>query len=129
MLALCAIAVNPWAGSLAAFEEPENGVHPRRLELIAELLVSLATQQDRQVIVTTHSAHFCGAVLKRTRDAPEDVSVMGVRREEGATKASLIEFRDTLFEDHELRGRSRGSRCSTTSGKRCCAGRRTIERA
>jgi len=28
VLALCAIAVNPWKGSLLAFEEPENGVHP-----------------------------------------------------------------------------------------------------
>ena len=32
VLALCAIAVNPWGGSLLAFEEPENGVHPRRLD-------------------------------------------------------------------------------------------------
>ena len=53
VLGLCAIAVNPWGGSLLAFEEPENGVHPRRLELIAQLLLSLALDQGRQVIVQT----------------------------------------------------------------------------
>src|SRR4030042_1642376 len=58
VLALCTIAVNPWSGSLLAFEQPENGVHPRRIELIAQLLASLATEQKRQVIVTTHSPLF-----------------------------------------------------------------------
>ena len=67
VLARCAIAVNPWSGGLVAFEEPENGVHPRRLELIAKLLISLAMDQNHQVIVTTHSALFCGAVLKESR--------------------------------------------------------------
>jgi hypothetical protein len=55
VLALCAIAVNPWNGPLSAFEEPENGVHPRRLELIADLLTSLALEQGRQLVVTSHS--------------------------------------------------------------------------
>jgi predicted ATPase len=62
VLALCAIAANPWARTLLAFEEPENGVHPRRLELIAELLTSLAVEHKRQVIITTHSPLFCDAV-------------------------------------------------------------------
>ncbi|HQK95498.1 MAG TPA: ATP-binding protein [Armatimonadota bacterium] len=39
VLALCSICTNPWASGLVAFEEPENGVHPRRLELIAQMLV------------------------------------------------------------------------------------------
>ena len=34
VLALCTIALNPWSDSLLALEEPENGVHPRRIELI-----------------------------------------------------------------------------------------------
>ena len=69
VLALCAIAANPWGGSLIAFEEPENGVHPRRIELIAQLLISLARNQKRQVIATTHSPVFCDAILKHARQA------------------------------------------------------------
>jgi predicted ATPase len=40
--------------SLLGFEEPENGVHPDRLDLIALLLKNLA-DNGTQVIVTTHS--------------------------------------------------------------------------
>jgi len=40
--------------ALLGFEEPENGIHPRRLRLIAELLKTQATA-DTQLIVTTHS--------------------------------------------------------------------------
>ncbi len=39
---------------LIGFEEPENGIHQRRLRLIASLLKNLASS-DTQVIVTTHS--------------------------------------------------------------------------
>lgn len=40
--------------ALLGFEEPENGIHPDRLDLIASLLKTLSTD-DTQVIVTTHS--------------------------------------------------------------------------
>ena len=55
ILALCALSVNPWSGTLLAIEEPENGVHPRRVELIAKMLASLALDQGRQIVVSTHS--------------------------------------------------------------------------
>lgn len=68
VLALCAIASNPWGGSLLTLEEPDNGVHPRRIELIARLLFSLA--ERRQVILTTHSPLLVDAILKlKERDA------------------------------------------------------------
>lgn len=40
---------------LVGFEEPENGVHPRRIQLIAELLKTRAGIGNTQYIVTTHS--------------------------------------------------------------------------
>ncbi len=39
--------------TVVGFEEPENGVHPRRLQLIAELLQNAA--EHKQIIVNTHS--------------------------------------------------------------------------
>lgn len=102
VLALCAIAVNPWGGSLLAFEEPENGVHPRRLELIAQLLTSLALEQDRQVVVTTHSPLFCDAVLKAARSRPADVGLFNVRRAGQATVVQPFDIAGPLFKDHEL---------------------------
>lgn len=41
--------------TLIGFEEPENGIHPRRLRLVAELLKSRASLAESQLIVTTHS--------------------------------------------------------------------------
>ncbi len=40
--------------ALLGLEEPENGVHPRRIQLIAEILRSLVSDST-QVIATTHS--------------------------------------------------------------------------
>jgi predicted ATPase len=102
VLALCAIAVNPWGGSLLAFEEPENGVHPRRLELIAQLLLSLALEQGRQVVVTTHSPLFCDAVLKSARRRPDDVGLFNVRRDGSATVVQPFDVPAPLFEDQEI---------------------------
>lgn len=52
MLALTGAREPP---SLVGFEEPENGIHPARLELIAELLKTRAMRGHTQYIVTTHS--------------------------------------------------------------------------
>lgn len=41
--------------SLIGLEEPENGVHPRRLNLIAKYLKTRAEAGNTQFIVTTHS--------------------------------------------------------------------------
>ena len=41
--------------ALVGFEEPENGINPRRIKLIAELLKTRAYTFNTQYIVTTHS--------------------------------------------------------------------------
>ena len=55
MLGLLALTGVDDAPALIGFEEPENGVHPRRIQLIAELLKTQETLQQTQYIVTTHS--------------------------------------------------------------------------
>ena len=52
LLALTGVANPP---SLVGFEEPENGIHPRRIQLIAELLKTRSGIGPTQYIVTTHS--------------------------------------------------------------------------
>lgn len=56
ILGLLAI-INPLAPStVVGYEEPENGVHPRRLKLIAELLSNADSFENRmQLMVNTHS--------------------------------------------------------------------------
>ena len=55
MLGLLALTGIGEAPALVGFEEPENGVHPRRIQLIAELLKTQETLRQTQYIVTTHS--------------------------------------------------------------------------
>ncbi|MEW6220852.1 MAG: ATP-binding protein [Thermodesulfobacteriota bacterium] len=102
VLALCAIAVNPWGGSLLAFEEPENGVHPRRLELIAQLLLSLALEQGRQVVVTTHSPLFCDAMLRGAGRRPSDIGLFNVRRDGATTIVQPFDVSGPLFQNQEI---------------------------
>lgn len=108
VLALCAIAVNPWGGSLVAFEEPENGVHPRRLMLIAQLLISLATERQTQVIVTTHSPLFCQEIVNyvnrspATTDVLERPAILNVRQEQGTTVIRRLGAIEPLFADTEI---------------------------
>src|SRR5262249_51822600 len=52
LLALLGVKDTP---TLIGFEEPENGIHPRRIKLVAELLRSLARSGDTQLVITTHS--------------------------------------------------------------------------
>ena len=107
VLALCAIAANPWGGSLLAFEEPENGVHPRRLDLIARLLVSLATspapgQSPPQVIVTTHSPIFCDSILDEKQSKPDSIALLNVRHGQSGTEVHPFPLSGPLFRKSEV---------------------------
>ncbi len=103
VLALCAMAVNPWGGSLVALEEPENGVHPRRIDLIAQLLLSLTDQYQRQVVVTTHSPLFVDAILKVKREAESsDIGLFNVRLTAQGTVVEPFDVTDPLFQDAEI---------------------------
>lgn len=55
VLGLLALSGAKEQPSLIGFEEPENGIHPRRIQLVAELLKTRALLGETQYIVTTHS--------------------------------------------------------------------------
>ena len=55
MLGLLALTGADEVPSLVGIEEPENGVHPRRIQLIAELLKTRTILGPTQYIATTHS--------------------------------------------------------------------------
>ena len=77
MLGLLALSEVDQGPALVGFEEPENGVHPRRIELIAELLRTQESLNQTQHIITTHSP-----ILP---DLLEDESLFAVRRLNGQT--------------------------------------------
>ncbi len=78
MLGLLALAGARETPALVGFEEPENGVHPRRIQLIAELLKTQQSLQQTQYIVTTHSPILPNLLPYG--------SLFAVRRREGVTR-------------------------------------------
>jgi predicted ATPase len=76
-LSLLAILLNPSAQSLVCIEEPEIGLHPDLLPLLAQLLREASERM--QLIVTTHS----DALVDALSDTPE--SVLVCEKHEGST--------------------------------------------
>lgn len=96
ILGLCTIAVTTTAGVIA-FEEPENGVQPQRIERIAELLASTGRRGNAQLILTTHSPEFIAAMLARSRSDQTEVALHSVVRDGRATQVRRMQIPENLF--------------------------------
>ncbi len=103
VLALCCLAANPWPGELVAFEEPENGVHPRRIEVIADLLASMASEGKSQVVVTTHSPTLIAAMLQKSQESPGQIKLFRCSQIGRATQVKPFEISGPLLNDPEIR--------------------------
>ncbi len=83
LLILCILKYDPKYMGILCFEEPENGIHPYRINMMIELLKGLSTnlfsEADinfplRQMIVNTHSSVFVGQLFRPDR-FPQNISV------------------------------------------------------
>ncbi len=79
-LALLCIIHQPNPPKLLLLEEPERGIHPRRIREVMDFIFRLADEKDIQIILTTHNEH----VLDDFSTRPESVFVFD-KDEEGAT--------------------------------------------
>jgi len=104
VLALCAMAASPFATGLLAFEEPENGVHPRRIEVISRLLANAS--KKRQVVVTTHSPIIVGEIVGMIRAGElrsEDVTLLTCASGPDGTRTRVFDAAGALFEEPSFR--------------------------
>jgi predicted ATPase len=106
-LLLLAILANPDPPALIAIDEPETGLHPSMLPIVAEHAADAAGRT--QVILTTHSAQLLDAFTA----TPPTTTV--ARWEEGETRLSVIDGEElarwlreyglgALFRSGELEG-------------------------
>jgi predicted ATPase len=79
-LALLCIIHQPNPPKLLILEEPEKGIHPRRIREVMDFIFRLAEEKDIQIILTTHNEH----VLDDFATRPESVFVFD-KDDEGAT--------------------------------------------
>jgi predicted ATPase len=78
-LALLCIIHQPQPPKLLLLEEPEKGIHPRRIKEVMNFIFELARLRDIQIILTSHSPY----VVDHFADIPECISVFD--RENGET--------------------------------------------
>lgn len=88
-LYLIAILADPAPPALIAVDEPETGLHPRMLPIVADYAMSAATRT--QVILTTHSPEFLDAF----RDEPPTTTVAELVH--GETKLRVIEGEELAY--------------------------------
>lgn len=93
VLGLLAVLSASCGSATIGYEEPENGVHPRRLRNIAELLKN-AADGSRQILINSHSpilpTYF------------QNQNLLVCRREGGATEFSPFGSDGDLYKPHEI---------------------------
>jgi len=88
-LFLMAILANPEAPSLIAIDEPETGLHPSMMSIIAEYAVEASDRT--QVVLTTHSPDFLDAF----RDVKPTTTVLQL--EDGETDMRVLSGDDLKY--------------------------------
>ena len=99
-LALLAIIHQPNPPKLLLLEEPEKGIHPRRIKEVMQFIFLLSNRKDIQVILTSHNLD----VLNFFRDMPENVFVFD--KKDGATEIKNL-YTD-IIEPKEKKAEERG---------------------
>ena len=91
-LALLCIVHQPDPPKLLLLEEPEKGIHPRRIREVMDFIFELARLRDIQIILTSHSPY----VVDHFKDIPECISIFDRNPETGET---LIRNADELIKE------------------------------
>ena len=85
-------------GATVMIEEPEIHLHPRAQAELAEVLTEVALEEDKQVIMTTHSEHITGRLLTLVAEGkltPDDVAIYAFEKdEEGVCTAKDLKISD-----------------------------------
>jgi predicted ATPase len=85
--------------TILGFEEPDRGVHPRRIRDVVDQFRRIAAK-GTQIVLTTHSP----LLLDEFRDSPESVVVF--ERDENGTKATRLtdkpEWKEQIFSGQSL---------------------------
>jgi predicted ATPase len=96
VLAYLAILHLPKPPRVVLVEEPENGVHPKRLQDVLKILRDLVAEQERtQVIMTTHSPYVVDLFK------PEEVSVC-LKDEDGSVSVHALSKSKTVREQLDV---------------------------
>ena len=95
-LILLCIVDQPNPPKLLLLEEPEKGIHPRRIWEVMKFIFQLAEEKDVQIIMTTHNEH----VVNAFSSMPESIFVFDKDEETGATTVRNLQ-KDIIEPSHQ----------------------------
>jgi len=95
MLGIFAAVNAPEPPTLIGYEEPENGIHPERITLVADLFKNQAELRGFQLIVNTHSPTFPGCF--------KESQLFRCERVDGCTDWTPLSKLGPLFKDFAIR--------------------------
>ena len=91
-------------GATVMIEEPEIHLHPRAQADLASLLAGVAIDEDKQLIMTTHSEHILGRLLTMVAEkglSPEHLAIYAFEKDqEGVCTANELQ----VTEDGRVKG-------------------------
>jgi predicted ATPase len=96
VLAYLAVAYSPKPPRLLLLEEPENGIHPKRLRDVLGILRNLTEENERtQIVMTTHSPYALDLFQ------PEEVTLC-LKDSDGSVFVSLLSESSKVREQAEI---------------------------
>jgi len=96
MILLAQLVLVP-SGSVVAIEEPEIHLHPLAQSDLSDVLLQVARESGKQLIITSHSEHILMGILRNVaqgRLPPSDLCVYYFTREDGQTKVENLAVND-----------------------------------
>ncbi len=96
-LALLCIIFQPKPPSILMLEEPEKGIHPRRLHEVMEYIFELAEEQGVQIILTSHSPQ----VVHKFKDYEDHIFIVDKPDNETIIKNLQTDVIDDLNQKSE----------------------------
>ncbi len=85
------------SGSTIGIEEPEIHLHPRAQAALCDHFVDIATQDQKQLLLTTHSEHVLMSLLTAVAEGrlqPNDLAVYEFRCEDEVARATRLEVNE-----------------------------------
>jgi len=97
--------------STICIEEPEIHLHPRAQSHLAEVLMEVAKEEHKQLIITTHSEHILYRLLTAIPEGVltlEDLTINYFEKKEGVAEVRKLEVDDKGRTPRIFRGEHRG---------------------
>ena len=92
------LSITSLPGGVLFIDDLENGVYCRRHEKFWQQIAEFCRTYETQFFASVHSVEALNGIFPAMRDSPEDFSLIRVYREDGVSKAAIVQGPVNLLE-------------------------------